>query len=1494
MEINNNNPINKKYQINEKSGKKQELPDLSSNGVNSYDNTKANEAITNIGKSVVFKGKKENLKKLKEEIENQTIINYKGEEVKRFNEEDVERILKSAQKNEELTLTLVREQQLTIHNETEPRFNATVIEKLVNAYDVSPELVNKILDAKETFGEKVDDYGAKKIISAYEKDPEFTLSALDKKTKNYRGEIVLAYSSSDIEQLATHRQTNKTLFDNLFNAKVINRDGEEENRYNVRDIAQLMELYSENPKLTDRLVNEKIIDKNGNETPRFSVSDIVTITDSAKDYPENISDLLDEKYTNLIGEETFRFDNLTREEKFRFDAKGIETFISIYKKDPEFANYLRECRDFYNTDAPRFSVSDMKVLSDIQNEKNSDFIKGLVSEKIEIYKNKSRERFSVYGIKQLTELYETHPQEVLALLDEKSLDRFDKLNPTFDANEIKRLVLSGEENSDLTMSLVKLKRNFSIGDNYPVYNSFDISRLSANADTHPEESKQIATQMLDANGHKVPRFNILETEKLQNWLNYDSELVMNLVSETDKNNPTNPKYDFKQIEELIEKDVVNKFAKNNNLDKSDTNLLINAFKLDAKATVNLINSGQTSAGYIYRNVYSAYEDKLKEKMAESSIGYPKKLFNSNDISTLSLCIRKNPELTKFLIEEKTDSGVGVKQRYSVKDIEKIVNLSEESPEIVDKLVSLRTPLNDKFPLKYKNIEKISKLSKQDKDTTLNLIDCLTNNRAGLLDSLERLDEYVERTLPYAKNQLDDIEKLLNAKKYSKYDNEIDTAFYMADIPLMCSLLKDYPEETRYLLNQKYIAPNGQEVSRFNRWNIMDILNDVVQNPEVTKSLIEETVKDEAGNNVSKYSINDIDILSKCSSVWGKNSVSEMTKQEKRQFSQIMMANKNMITNSVISANVKEKIPFFPANEEEYTKMMNQLANGLNIPLKSVDAEATDKFNKALLNLANTIKETKTKDISTPSLKISHKNFINNIENIIKDLPKTEQAKICELYGFNIADGKLNGYPNTDNADLSNSDITDKNSQKAVQKINNLVKEYTTNNSISVDNKKIDEALKSLTDIMPELFNQIDGGDAFAQTLKSLEKIVKSDEYNNLSGNDKKVLILATLLHSTDKISNDTKESAFDAYFISKKFNMSEKDAQKVYSIIETTNTIEKFMNTSKHKVRVDSSVDLTQEREIVFDRIAFDLKEDNLHELSKMLYSTMYPDGFTRRFDNLLEKRITEIKSTDFILPQTSQKEMIDYSTERVIEKDGVAYKLNIVNASDIPDFYVFAHTTEAGYSTGGTRGANFANFDIFNTLNDDKVICTAYLSADRAGLIDQFHHAFIFDVKNSNQYVASNYDISSLSRDIDTVIGKYYRDKGIQDWHGINQYSHRTKISDTIKRELYGSTEGEDVNKDYIRRLEHIKTELGGQPLTVSKLKEIDPEFAKAYEIILTDGYDGILANKPVNGIHHNEVLVSNPKISAIATDDLGSLPAEYLEKAQNEGLPIVVFKKS
>ncbi|MBD9223857.1 hypothetical protein EGQ24_08170, partial [bacterium] len=40
-----------------------------------------------------------------------------------------------------------------------------------------------------------------------------------------------------------------------------------------------------------------------------------------------------------------------------------------------------------------------------------------------------------------------------------------------------------------------------------------------------------------------------------------------------------------------------------------------------------------------------------------------------------------------------------------------------------------------------------------------------------------------------------------------------------------------------------------------------------------------------------------------------------------------------------------------------------------------------------------------------------------------------------------------------------------------------------------------------------------------------------------------------------------------------------------------------------------------------------------------------------------------------------------------------------------------------------------------------------------------------------------------------------------------------------------------------------------------------------------------------------HNEALVSNPKITGIFTDNIEKLPEEYLVKAQEENLPIVIF---
>ena len=79
---------------------------------------------------------------------------------------------------------------------------------------------------------------------------------------------------------------------------------------------------------------------------------------------------------------------------------------------------------------------------------------------------------------------------------------------------------------------------------------------------------------------------------------------------------------------------------------------------------------------------------------------------------------------------------------------------------------------------------------------------------------------------------------------------------------------------------------------------------------------------------------------------------------------------------------------------------------------------------------------------------------------------------------------------------------------------------------------------------------------------------------------------------------------------------------------------------------------------------------------------------------------------------------------------------------------------------------------------------------------------------------------------------------------------------------------------------------------MTLENIEEIDPEFTKAYRKFLKrNGSEHTGEASLLRSGWHNEVLVSNPKISAIFTDDIDKIPEEYLIKAQEENLPIVII---
>jgi len=125
------------------------------------------------------------------------------------------------------------------------------------------------------------------------------------------------------------------------------------------------------------------------------------------------------------------------------------------------------------------------------------------------------------------------------------------------------------------------------------------------------------------------------------------------------------------------------------------------------------------------------------------------------------------------------------------------------------------------------------------------------------------------------------------------------------------------------------------------------------------------------------------------------------------------------------------------------------------------------------------------------------------------------------------------------------------------------------------------------------------------------------------------------------------------------------------------------------------------------------------------------------------------------------------------------------------------------------------------------------------------------------------------------------------------NQIKSLKKQQQEEIEQIPGYKDIKEMDKLYIERLDNIQSKLGNETMTLENIEKIDPEFAEAYRTFLKrNGTERTGEASLLRSDWHNEVLVSNPKISAIFTDNIESLPVEYLKKSQEENLPIVIVK--
>ena len=1084
----------------------------------------------------------------------------------------------------------------------------------------------------------------------------------------------------------------------------------------------------------------------------------------------------------------------------------------------------------------------------------------------------------------------------------------------------------------------------------PRFNGDDIAGLAWKMRHFPNEVKALSNIQLDGK----PRFNSNEIFRLTEKYKDNSELIDKLA--TLKINDK-PRFDCNSIDSLLysydkttdEKylnqllnleidgklrfsgdDIASLFRKQTlSPENRDINRIIELakYKLDGKFRFN----GED----ICFIANSANKNEIDEVIGITINGKPR-FSKGIEISNIAYGLKKNPKEMKELLEISVEG----KPRFSTEDsyyLAKCAEFKSKMPELADIF------LNAKFDGKYrfnepKQLYNILDIAKRYPETAVEALKLTHNGKeidgAYMSEIIKANSEYPEelksvlamqrfdesffpnviRIAAFKKYAPELFEKSLNEKINNKYrfsDNDLVTISFVSTT---------YSDAVKKMIDRKV---NGKAI--FNAENIRDFV-EIYNNPSTanlfdklisikktnSKKLFdinywEDTVKLKRGLNYNAKEIQDLlnnekfptnlikdaikneKILNYAK--WINRSVESMNKGEKRAFMNDMLAFKHC---DYMSKDLAKYFPAVPKTESEYMATMKRISQSLNISLEKLPTETCAKFNSSLKGFENTIEKIDLSKLENVSLSMQHTTFIQRIERVLNRLSKEEQAKVKDFYGFDIRDGKLSGYPENLGRDLNSSEFSNK---SALKEIASIIEEYKNNNFIIVkDNPELNKVLKDISKLMPEIFNQVDSSKTFVNMLKTAQSITKNSKFAKLSDSDKKVLTFATLLHNTDKNFGDTTDSAFDAFFIAQKFGFSDNEAKKVYSIVQSSNLIEKFMATSKDKiVKEFRGVELsTTERKNVFERLAFDLKDGNNFELAQMLYSAKDKDGLTRYLDKMLDTKIKEIKSADFILPQTPAENYMQRAVLKQISKTDEQtkvtrnYNVKIVNSSDLDDLYAFIHTPECGFaSISVSRNTKFANFEAFSNISDDKIICTSYVSKDK--ICGAAKHGFIFDVPNDKQFVGMGHDIFSLCKNTNDMLTEYYDKNSMvmaNKGRGI-KYKHRTMISDNLKQILNIS------NEEYAKRLDNIKAKLGNKPMTLENLSEIDLDFANAYKEFLSRDNTGDkrISDALLRSDKWNEVLVSNPKISAIFTRDLDNIPEEYLKKAQEEGLPIIVL---
>lgn len=517
-------------------------------------------------------------------------------------------------------------------------------------------------------------------------------------------------------------------------------------------------------------------------------------------------------------------------------------------------------------------------------------------------------------------------------------------------------------------------------------------------------------------------------------------------------------------------------------------------------------------------------------------------------------------------------------------------------------------------------------------------------------------------------------------------------------------------------------------------------------------------------------------------------------------------------------------------------------------------------------------------VPSPKLLYSKEKFVNDIYEQIKDLPEMEQKQIFNYFSFDIekdVQGKLtlSGYPDPVGKVSKLGEWEEEGTKRIIDKLRPFVEKFTNGNRVFVEgNPKLEAELNKVIEVFPEFSTTIgkiqhDTHDFTVDihTLKVLQGVMSDSRYAKLSDKDKVIMQISTILHDLTKAERAVdkahpKESAFDAYYMLKRLNLSREDKLKVYEIIRNHDWLERLngkIKISEHEYR-----HLTpEEYKARLQEIAFAHRQNDCFEMASILAKAdlkgvKQGDEFYNKFkgaydkhENEVQKLIAKIKETSIHIPQTrvpkASEIVIDNEIAQEVTYDGIKnVVINMKPGQDLSkigfdegvlsdEFNAIVHALDVEEQA--------TVFRALGIVDSDALLSSSWINYGKGNYKVFRGQGFVLRVDSDDIHAGKYCDFGSgYKKDYETLLREYI--------FGHQRADVRKYWSDTIKEKF------ELSNEDYRKFYESIKN----KPFNVIKSEK--PEVAQKLQEIIDD----MDVKRRAGGRNYNEWLISRPEIQA------------------------------